>query len=89
MIVMRFGNCRILIWPLSYGLSWPRTAATHNRLVTQFDWDRPQVHREVGYRLLRDFAPSARLADRVHFHHTRWDKPTWPGHRNANAVTAS
>jgi len=50
------------------------STSTHNSLVTQFDWGGSQVHCEVGYRLLHDFAPLARLADPVHFHHTRWDK---------------
>ena len=50
------------------------STSTHNNLVTQFDWGGSQVHCEVGYQLLRDFAPLARLAGPVHFHHTRWDK---------------
>jgi putative nucleotidyltransferase with HDIG domain len=50
------------------------STTTHNNLVTQFDWGGSQVHCEVGYQLLKDFTPLARLADPVHFHHTRWDK---------------
>ncbi|MBI5922216.1 MAG: HD domain-containing protein [Betaproteobacteria bacterium] len=50
------------------------STSTHNQLVTQFDWSGSQVHCEIGYQLLQDFVPLARLADPVHFHHTRWDK---------------
>jgi putative nucleotidyltransferase with HDIG domain len=45
----------------------------HGHLVSEFDWSGSQVHCEVGYRLLRDFAPLARLAEPVRHHHTRWD----------------
>jgi putative nucleotidyltransferase with HDIG domain len=45
----------------------------HGHLVSEFDWSGSQVHCEVGYRLLRDFAPLARLAAPIKYHHTRWD----------------
>ena len=45
----------------------------HGHLVSEFDWNGSQVHCEVGYRLLRDFAPLARLAEPVKYHHTHWD----------------
>jgi putative nucleotidyltransferase with HDIG domain len=49
------------------------STSTHNHLVAEFDWEGSQVHCEVGYGLLRDFAPLAALADPVRFHHTRWE----------------
>lgn len=47
---------------------------THMHLVTEFDWESSQGHAEVGYRLLRDFAPLARMATPIRYHHTRWEK---------------
>lgn len=47
---------------------------THHHLVTEFDWAGSQTHAEFGYMLLRDFAPLARMALPVRYHHTRWDK---------------
>lgn len=49
------------------------SSATHRRLVEEFDWDNARVHCEVGYSLLRDFAPLASLATPIRHHHTRWD----------------
>jgi len=66
------------------------STSTHNNLVTQFDWDGSQVHCEVGYQLLKDFAPLAQLANPVHFHHTRWDKlSAMPGVTSAVAEQAN
>lgn len=47
---------------------------THMHLVTEFDWESLQGHAEVGYRLLRDFAPLAPMATPIRYHHTRWEK---------------
>lgn len=50
------------------------TTQTHHRLVAEFDWEGSQVHAELGYALLREFAPLSRMAIPVRYHHTRWDK---------------
>lgn len=50
------------------------STATHQHLVAEFDWERSQVHCEVGYALLRNFAPLARLALPIRYHHTRWER---------------
>lgn len=47
---------------------------THHHLVSEFDWQGSQVHAEIGYGLLRGFAPLSRMAIPVRYHHTRWDK---------------
>lgn len=47
---------------------------THQHLVEQFDWEGSQVHAELGYALLREFAPLSRMALPVRYHHTHWDK---------------
>jgi putative nucleotidyltransferase with HDIG domain len=49
------------------------STATHNHLVTEFDWDGSQVHCAVGHALLRDFAPLAAMALPIRSHHTRWE----------------
>jgi response regulator RpfG family c-di-GMP phosphodiesterase len=43
------------------------STTTHGHLVAEFDWESSQVHCEVGYALLRNFAPLAwmALADQV------------------------
>jgi len=46
---------------------------THRHLVQEFDWEGSQGHADVGYRLLRDFAPLARMAGPIRYHHTRWE----------------
>lgn len=46
---------------------------THQHLVSEFDWAGSQHHTQVGYELLKDFAPLARMAEPVRYHHTRWD----------------
>src|SRR5512145_2576933 len=33
------------------------TTQTHQHLVSEFDWQESQVHAELGYALLREFAP--------------------------------
>lgn len=47
---------------------------THHNLVNQFDWGGSQLHAETGYNLLRGFAPLARMAIPVRYHHTRWEE---------------
>jgi putative nucleotidyltransferase with HDIG domain len=49
------------------------STTTHSHLVAEFDWTRSQVHCEVGYSLLCDFAPLQAMASPIRFHHTRWD----------------
>lgn len=50
------------------------STSTHNHLVSEFDWESSQVHCEVGYGLLRNFAPLSTMAVPIRYHHTRWDK---------------
>ena len=50
------------------------TTQTHHHLVAEFDWEGSQMHAELGYALLREFAPLARMAIPVRYHHTRWDR---------------
>ena len=50
------------------------STATHNHLLLEFDWEGSQMHCEIGYRLLRDFLPLARLAAPVRYHHTHWEE---------------
>jgi putative nucleotidyltransferase with HDIG domain len=47
---------------------------THHNLVAEFDWEGSQVHAEIGYDILRGFAPLSRMAIPVRYHHTRWEK---------------
>jgi len=49
------------------------STATHQHLIAEFDWAGSQAHAETGYGLLKDFAPLARMALPVRYHHTRWD----------------
>lgn len=46
---------------------------THHHLIAQFDWEGSQVHAELGYNRLREFAPLSRMAIPVRYHHTRWE----------------
>ena len=50
------------------------STATHQRLVSEFDWAGSQDHAEVGYRLLGDFPPLAHMALPIRWHHTRYDR---------------
>lgn len=50
------------------------STTTHRHLVNEFDWDCSQGHCDIGYALLRDFAPLAALAEPVRYHHTHWEK---------------
>lgn len=49
------------------------STATHQHLVSEFDWCGSQDHAEAGYQLLRGFPPLARMALPIRHHHTRWD----------------
>ena len=46
---------------------------THQHLLLEFDWPQSQAHAELGFDLLKDFAPLASLAVPIRYHHTRWD----------------
>lgn len=50
------------------------STTTHSHLVSEFDWESSQNHCDIGYALLRNFAPLAALAEPVLYHHTRWEK---------------
>jgi putative nucleotidyltransferase with HDIG domain len=50
------------------------STTTHGHLVAEFDWESSQVHCEVGYALLRNFAPLAWMALPIKYHHTRWER---------------
>ena len=49
------------------------STGTHQHLVSEFDWDSSRRHCELGYELLRDFAPLAAMALPIRYHHTHWD----------------
>lgn len=49
------------------------STATHQHLVSEFDWAGSQAHALTGHALLKDFAPLARMALPIRYHHTRWD----------------
>jgi len=48
------------------------TEQMHSNLVNHFDWVDAHVHCEIGYGLLRKFAPLARFALPILYHHTPW-----------------
>ncbi|WP_199463695.1 HD-GYP domain-containing protein [Marinomonas ostreistagni] len=50
------------------------TESMHNNLVNQFNWDGANIHCEIGYRLLKDFAPLAKFATPIRHHHTSWSE---------------
>ena len=45
----------------------------HQHLVNEFDWAGSQEHAQLGGALIQDFAPLARMAQPIRYHHTRWD----------------
>lgn len=47
--------------------------ATHQHLVNEFDWAGSQVHALLGYELLKDFPPLARMALPIKYHHSHWE----------------
>lgn len=50
------------------------STVTHAHLVHEFDWEKSQVHCEVGYERLRDFPPLAAMAQPIRYHHTHWNE---------------
>ncbi len=46
---------------------------THYHLVTEFDWVGSQHHAVVGHDLPKSFAPLARMAMPIRYHHTMWN----------------
>lgn len=49
------------------------STSMHRHLVEEFDWAGSQEHARVGWELLKDFPPLARMAAPIRHHHTRWD----------------
>lgn len=49
------------------------STATHQRLVTEFDWEQSAEHCRLGYELLKSFKPLRAMAEPILYHHTRWD----------------
>nr|WP_299022467.1 HD domain-containing protein [uncultured Photobacterium sp.] len=50
------------------------TEQMHSNLVNHFDWNDSHIHCEIGYRLLKDFAPLSHFALPILYHHTPWEK---------------
>lgn len=50
------------------------TEQMHSSLVNHFDWHDAHIHCEIGYRLLKDFAPLSKYAIPILHHHTHWDQ---------------
>ncbi len=50
------------------------TEQMHSSLVNHFDWHDAYIHCEIGYRLLKDFAPLARFSVPILHHHTSWSE---------------
>ena len=48
------------------------TEQMHANLVNHFDWEEAHTHCEIGHRLLKDFAPLAKFAVPILYHHTAW-----------------
>lgn len=44
----------------------------HHIIINELDWEGANLHCEVGYELLRNFAPLAHLAPLIRYHHTHW-----------------
>ncbi len=61
----------------------------HRQLVAEFDWQGSQRHCDVGHALLEKFAPLARLALPVKYHHTRWEQLVAAGVEPAIAWNAN
>lgn len=45
----------------------------HDRLVSEFEWEESEMHCLVGSSRMLSFAPLARYAEVVRYHHTRWE----------------
>lgn len=50
------------------------TEQMHNDLVNHFDWEDSHIHCEIGYHLLKSFAPLEKFAIPIRYHHTPWQK---------------
>ncbi|MCH1918838.1 HD domain-containing protein [Shewanella sp. A3A] len=50
------------------------TEQMHSNLVNQFDWTDAQLHCDIGYKLLNSFAPLAKFAIPIRYHHTPWQQ---------------
>lgn len=50
------------------------TEQTHANLIKIFHWTGAHIHCEIGYHLLKDFAPLARFAQPILHHHTCWEQ---------------
>jgi len=50
------------------------STSIHQSLVREFDWESSQQHCLAGADLLKDFAPLARLAEPIRYHHTHWEQ---------------
>jgi len=50
------------------------TEQMHSNLVNHFDWEDAHIHCEIGYNLLKNFAPLAAYAKPILYHHTPWQQ---------------
>lgn len=50
------------------------TEQMHTNLVNYFDWTNAHIHCEIGYRLLKNFAPLEKFAKPILHHHTPWSE---------------
>jgi len=50
------------------------TQQMHSQLVNHFDWEESFVHCEIGYWLLKDFAPLSCYANPIRYHHTPFER---------------
>jgi putative nucleotidyltransferase with HDIG domain len=48
------------------------TEQMHSNLVNHFDWTDANIHCEIGWNLLKNFAPLAAFATPIYYHHTPW-----------------
>ena len=50
------------------------TEQMHSNLVNHFDWEDAHIHCDIGYHLLKSFAPLADYAIPIYYHHTPWQQ---------------
>ena len=50
------------------------TEQMHSNLVNHFDWEDAHIHCDIGYQLLKNFAPLAAYAIPIYYHHTPWQQ---------------
>ncbi len=50
------------------------TEQMHSNLANHFDWHDAHIHCEIGFRLLKDFAPLSQFATPILHHHTPWNE---------------